>query len=418
MLGALGGVAANPTQVFENLPSSLVSLASSLDAHRPANRVEYGLAFRFTVRLDEVNGDLGNWSSCAGLRYDFSPIEIRSGGEYTTVTYLPNEIKHPRIVLKRAVDVESTQAVQRWLRAAARQWITGEADRANPGGATITLYDATNKAIAVWHVVGVRPASWSGPDLDANSSKVAIETLELVHEGFDMASPGERPPKPRHQRPKVGTLSLSDGKGQRVEFANTPVSMKVERNTDALALTALTEGQEISTGHKPNTTRLSMSDLYIVKTAASDPQEKVDLLLEWMQAGREKGETGEVEPPTLTLTWGRFTKQAHLSQVTAHFVRFDVDGAPTRAKVSLTVVVAASPAKSPAKGTNPHSGGIPGRAAHTVTQGDSLPAIAHEQYGATARWRDVAEANGVDDPLRVRAGRRLFLPSPAELPGR
>jgi phage tail-like protein len=35
-----------------------------------------------------------------------------------------------------------------------------------------------------WSLRGVHPASWTGPTLDAGSTKVAIEVLELVHEGF------------------------------------------------------------------------------------------------------------------------------------------------------------------------------------------------------------------------------------------
>jgi nucleoid-associated protein YgaU len=36
-------------------------------------------------------------------------------------------------------------------------------------------------------------------------------------------------------------------------------------------------------------------------------------------------------------------------------------------------------------------------------------------YGDAARWRDIARANGIDNPLRVPAGRELLLPDPTEL---
>ena len=69
----------------------------------------------------------------------------------------------------------------------------------------------------------------------------------------------------------------------------------------------------------------------------------------------------------------------------------------------------------PSLGTNPTSAGLPGRKAHTVTDGDSLARIATDRYGSPGRWRDIAAANGIDDPLRIRSGDRVYLPNPEEL---
>jgi len=43
--------------------------------------------------------------------------------------------------------------------------------------------------------------------------------------------------------------------------------------------------------------------------------------------------------------------------------------------------------------------------------GDSLPAVAYREYGNPNLWRALAEANGVDDPLRLRPGTSLLVPS-------
>jgi nucleoid-associated protein YgaU len=47
---------------------------------------------------------------------------------------------------------------------------------------------------------------------------------------------------------------------------------------------------------------------------------------------------------------------------------------------------------------------------HTVQDGDSLPSIAYMAYGDATRWRTIAEANHIDDPLHVRRGTPLTLP--------
>jgi nucleoid-associated protein YgaU len=45
-----------------------------------------------------------------------------------------------------------------------------------------------------------------------------------------------------------------------------------------------------------------------------------------------------------------------------------------------------------------------------VKDGDSLQSVAHRTYGDPGRWRLIAEANGVDNPLHLRRGTSLNLP--------
>jgi phage tail-like protein len=74
-----------------------------------------------------------------------------------------------------------------------KDWLAKQADQLNSIGgnldyddshATITLLDARGIEVIHWDLRGVHPNSWSVSPFDANTSKVAIETLELVHEGF------------------------------------------------------------------------------------------------------------------------------------------------------------------------------------------------------------------------------------------
>ena len=47
------------------------------------------------------------------------------------------------------------------------------------------LFDATGKGVVgTWTLRNVYPARWAGPDLDASGTGIAIEQLQLVHEGF------------------------------------------------------------------------------------------------------------------------------------------------------------------------------------------------------------------------------------------
>ena len=89
------------------------------------------------------------------------------------------------------------------------------------------------------------------------------------------------------------------------------------------------------------------------------------------------------------------------------------DGTPVRAEV--TVRLQQQPSLLGLLATNPTSAGLPGRKAHTVTAGDSLARIATDQYGSPGHWRQIAAANDIDDPLRIRPGDRVYLPNPEEL---
>ncbi|WP_156756337.1 LysM peptidoglycan-binding domain-containing protein [Actinokineospora pegani] len=119
--------------------------------------------------------------------------------------------------------------------------------------------------------------------------------------------------------------------------------------------------------------------------------------------------------PVLRFMWGVGGPSGagtlvNLESFKINYKRFDGSGIPVWAKVDLTLVEYTE--KPP--GTNPTSGGLPGRTRHVVTQGEGVVQVATRTYGSPQAWRAVAEANDLDDPLRVKPGRQLRLPAPGE----
>jgi nucleoid-associated protein YgaU len=161
----------------------------------------------------------------------------------------------------------------------------------------------------------------------------------------------------------------------------------------------------------------------------SDTKSRCDQLMDWMSPGG--GMLGALagaalsaltginlvtRPPKVIFQWGppsAFLIEANITAVNVTYNRFAADGSPTRAEV--TIRLQQQPSLLGLLATNPTSAGLPGRKAHTVTSGDSLARIATDQYGSPARWRQLAEANNIEDPLRVRPGDRVYLPNPEEL---
>jgi nucleoid-associated protein YgaU len=120
-------------------------------------------------------------------------------------------------------------------------------------------------------------------------------------------------------------------------------------------------------------------------------------------------------PPMMTFGWGvvRLFK-AVCESLTVQFIMFRADGTPIRALVKLQMtqgVDAIGQAKPPTKRkTNPTTRGIEGYRTHVVAVGETLQSVAFAMYGDATRWRLIAEANGVDDPMRVGRGTVLDIP--------
>lgn len=120
-------------------------------------------------------------------------------------------------------------------------------------------------------------------------------------------------------------------------------------------------------------------------------------------------------PPWVIFRWGGLTGfLAYVSSVQAKYSLFTSSGLPIRATCTVTLEELAGEAPR----QNPTSGGLVPRREHVLVEGDTLPAIAYAEYGRPGLWRVIAEANGIDDPTRLRPGGRLLLPAPEEIAGR
>ncbi|RSS67423.1 phage tail protein [Streptomyces sp. WAC06614] len=149
------------------------------------SRTRMGLSSRFHVAVDGIQ--LGGWSSCKGLAVEFENEIVHVGGSYDESWVLPTRLKYSNVTLTRAITADGTKAVQAWLRQMQQEWLNSEDDGDRGGTATITLMDTAgdlSKPAFQWTLRNVYPKSWKGPDMDATSGNVALEQLELIHQGF------------------------------------------------------------------------------------------------------------------------------------------------------------------------------------------------------------------------------------------
>ena len=214
------------------------------------------------------------------------------------------------------------------------------------------------------------------------------------------------------QRAKLEIGSASNA----VECAFNPTSYSVSKtniwNFKPTTGTDLPDGE--FGGGLPRRTTLSL--LLDVSLLSPDQSVKdtANKLLKMMETDGGGGGGGSA-PPFVTFTWGSMAlpKSVPVS-LTIQYVLFHPNGEPIRATVDIELAQAEKADTASAGGTgqgqNPTTRAMSGLRIHRVRDGDSLPSIAYRAYGDATRWRTIAEANDIDDPLQLRRGTPLMLP--------
>lgn len=131
---------------------------------------------------------------------------------------------------------------------------------------------------------------------------------------------------------------------------------------------------------------------------------KVDAGLPGADPGTNSG-----RPPWCTFHWGDMHSfKAVVEKLTLKFTYFSSEGVPLRATADLSLTQYEDEASwGPMNPTSitPHPHKV-----HHVRSGETLDRIAAAHYGRSDRWRLIAEANGVLDPLVLEPGAVLALP--------
>jgi hypothetical protein len=169
-------------------------------------------------------------------------------------------------------------------------------------------------------------------------------------------------------------------------------------------------------GGKPREMQVSLLLDQTLPNGGKSVKDITDSLFKMMEVPSGAGGGGaNAVPPLVTFQWGEMIPfKAACTSLTVAFQLFKPNGSPIRADVKLALTQAetatSASSKSANKKTNPTTRSDGGLGVHVVRDGDSLQSIAHKTYGDPGRWRTVAEANGIDNPLHLRRGTPLNLP--------
>ena len=122
-------------------------------------------------------------------------------------------------------------------------------------------------------------------------------------------------------------------------------------------------------------------------------------------------QTNNARPPYVIFHWGNLHSfKAVVTDLSLQFTYFSSTGVPLRAKVDLCAD-RSSPQSAAFGPQNPTSGTPEPHRVHRVQPGETLDRISAQYYGDSTRWRPIAAANGIADPLALRSGSLLSDPA-------
>jgi phage tail-like protein len=134
--------------------------------------------FCFHVSLPSIGGE-AFFKSVSGLRYETEVVPVREGGQNFTTYQLVGATKWSNIVLKQGFTRESNvSGMLKWR----KEWL-------KPGGGNrvdgvITQLDTALNTQVSWTFTRGWPVKWEISEFDASKNELAIETLEIAHEGI------------------------------------------------------------------------------------------------------------------------------------------------------------------------------------------------------------------------------------------
>ena len=141
------------------------------DRHGPLRNVRY---------LLEIDGiAVAAFSQCGLPENSTEVVEYREGTDRPTVRKLWSLNDYGTLTLEKGTTEDSLELFE-WRKLVEQ----GQVDEARRNIAVVLL-DEEGEPAARWEFRDAWPTQYGGPDLDATGNEVAIESLEIDHEGME-----------------------------------------------------------------------------------------------------------------------------------------------------------------------------------------------------------------------------------------
>jgi phage tail-like protein len=150
----------------------------------------------FLVTVDDFGGGSAAFSEVTGIDSSVDVIEFRQGNASSMAPIkIPGLVKHGNITLKYGITKDSefknwvVKCVNEQRGPIDRQRVTIELMDITQGTPNIVHQD-TQGSNMVWILTNAWVAKYTGPDLNASTSEVAMETVEIAYEELVIPNAG------------------------------------------------------------------------------------------------------------------------------------------------------------------------------------------------------------------------------------
>lgn len=149
------------------------------------------MAYNFTINLVDTSSTLstvasaalsaltdvvlGGFTECTGLETALEVEDLKVGGRNDAVLKFPTRVTWQPLVLKRGVGADTS--LWDWHDG----FVTGRGKRRD---GVITLLNDLHLPTHIWYFKRGLPTRYTGPSMHASQNAVAIESMEITHEGI------------------------------------------------------------------------------------------------------------------------------------------------------------------------------------------------------------------------------------------
>jgi len=153
-----------------------------------SSRIDPLSTFNFYITLIDSSNVLGTlitaalsyavagFTECTGLDATVEILDYREGGVNTYIHHFATRASYSNLTLKRGV-IYLYDDLWTWH----YSWVQGNGSRKD---GLLVLLNEARKPAKIWKFKRGIPTKWVGPAFNAGQSSVAIESLEIAHEGL------------------------------------------------------------------------------------------------------------------------------------------------------------------------------------------------------------------------------------------
>jgi phage tail-like protein len=128
--------------------------------------------------LLEIDGIVkAGFAEATGINSEMNVIEYREGNDSLVTRKLPGLSKFGNVTLKRGVTQDTD--LFNWHKTVM------DGDIRRDESMSIVLLDEKRQEVVRWNLRNAWPTKYNAPDMKANANEIAIESIEIAHEGLE-----------------------------------------------------------------------------------------------------------------------------------------------------------------------------------------------------------------------------------------